>query len=176
VVRAEKTVDIASGSVNSGDAPHELNTLAGNLARIKSMDPNFSEGHFLRGARLAFEMIVQAFASGDKSTLQSLLDAPLYDSFAKSADARKAAGQKMETTIVRLRDPDISAAKIDGDNVYLTVVFKSEQITTTRDADGKIVDGDPDRIYDITDIWTFRRHLRSATSNWFLTETQTSES
>ncbi len=172
VVRAEKTADAWPGA---GD-PHSLNTLAGNLARVKSMDPNFSEGHFLRGSRIAFEMIVQAFANGDLTTLQSLLDPKLYKDFAASVAARKSAGHKMETTVVRLRDPDITSAKIDGDDVYLTVTFKSEQITATRDADGKITDGDPDRIYDITDIWTFRRNLRAQTSNWFLNETQTAES
>ncbi len=166
-----QAVDITVGDENK----HALNALSANLAQIKNIDPNFAEGHFLRGARLAFEMVAKAFADGDKGTLKQLLDPALYDNFAKAIDERKSRGERMELTVVRLRDPDITDARIVGSEVYLTVLFKSEQITTTRDSDNKVIDGDPDRIYDINDIWTFRRNVGSTATNWYLTATQTHE-
>ncbi|TAH35769.1 MAG: Tim44 domain-containing protein [Alphaproteobacteria bacterium] len=166
-----KNIDITVGE----ESQHALNALSANLAQIKNLDHNFAEGHFLRGARVAFEMIAKAFADGDKGTLKQLLDAALYDNFAKAIDERKTKGERMELTIVRLRDPDITDARIVGSEVYLTVLFKSEQITTTRDKDNKVIDGDPDRIYDINDIWTFRRNAGSSATNWYLTATQSHE-
>ena len=164
-------VDVTVGD----DSGHPLNQLSKTLSEIKRRDQSFSEGHFLRGARGAFDIIVSAYAKGDKDTLKKLLDPALYGQFESGIDQRWERGEVMESTIVRLRDPDISAAEISGDNILLSVSFKSEQISATRDKSGKVIDGDPDRIYDIVDIWTFRRNLNSASTNWYLAATKSGD-
>lgn len=166
---AQKKVDIVVGEE---DQPLHADTLTGRLSQIHAIDRNFSENRFLRGARGAFEIIIKAYADGDKKTLGTLLTPAVYAQFADAIDQRKQRGEKLETTLIRLRDPDISDARIDGETMQLTVTFKSEQITTLRDKDGNVIDGDPERIYDVTDTWTFQRKANSSSTTWYLSETK----
>lgn len=165
---ARRNLDVVIGE--DSDAPL---TLSGAIAQIKIADPYFDEKKFLRGARGAFELILKAFADGDKQQLKELLSPAAYANFAGAIDARKANGERLETTLVRLRDPDITDAKIAGGDAFITVTYKSEQISATKDKHGKLIDGDPDRIFDVTDIWTFTRKLRAEKPTWYLSETST---
>ena len=163
-------VDVTVGDDDS--TAKAQNPLSAAMAAIKNTDPNFSEGHFLRGARIAFDMIFKAFSNGDKQTLQDLLDQKVYQAFAADIDARKSKSWRMDNTLVRLRDPEITDGRIDGEFIYITVSFKSEQVSVTRDNDGKTVDGDADRVYDVHDIWVFRRNYKSNLPNWYVVETR----
>jgi predicted lipid-binding transport protein (Tim44 family) len=174
--RAEQVIDItpqayaASGGPTS--APVTESALSG-IAKIKAADSTFAEGHFLRGARAAFELIVKAYSQEDKKTLRELCDPAVYGVYEKFITERSARGENMDTTLVRVRDPEIAAAELLGNEIRIEVAFASEQINVTRDADGKVVDGDPDRIFDVAEIWTFRRTIGSG-SRWFLAATRTS--
>ncbi len=148
-------------------------SLAGSLTQMKILDPNFSEARFLRGAKAAFEMILKAYASGDTATLEKLLDADVLAGFKRAIKSRQDKGHQLETTLVRLRDPDILSVEVKGAEVYITVDFRSEQITFLRADDGSVLDGDPDRIFDIEDIWVFRRNMQSNDPTWFLHKTDT---
>ncbi|MGD9649437.1 MAG: Tim44/TimA family putative adaptor protein [Dongiaceae bacterium] len=141
------------------------------LQHLKNIDPRFSEANFLRGARIAFHTIVKAMAEGKREELKPLLDEAIYQDFIQVLDARSRAGEVLENIIVRLRDPAITGASIQGDQANLTVTFMSEQIHVVRDQSGKVIDGDPDRIYDVTDNWTFSRQIQSPDPNWRLTAT-----
>ncbi|MCW2244556.1 putative lipid-binding transport protein (Tim44 family) [Azospirillum fermentarium] len=152
-------------------APGEPESLAATLARIAAADRMFEEKNFLQGARAAFTMIVGAFAAGDTATLRPLLADPVYDSFAAAIRQRQQAGQTLETTIHRIVDADVTAARLDGRTVAVTVTFISEQTGVTRDASGAVVDGDPKAVETVTDIWTFTRDIRSNDPNWLLSET-----
>lgn len=152
-------------------APGEPESLAATLARIAAADRLFEEKNFLQGARAAFTMIVGAFAAGDTGTLRPLLADPVYDSFAAAIRQRSQAGQTLETTIHRIVDADVTAARLDGRTVTVTVTFISEQTGVTRDASGAVVDGDPKAVETVTDIWTFTRDIRSNDPNWLLSET-----
>lgn len=147
-------------------------SLSGVMAQIKMADRSFDEKRFLRGARLAFEMIIKAFADGDKAELKTLLTPHMYEAYAKIIDDHKKRGEKHDITIVRLRDPDITDASISGKDAFITVTYKSEQISATQNKDGKTVEGDSDRIMDVTDIWTYTRPIGSASSKWYLHETK----
>jgi predicted lipid-binding transport protein (Tim44 family) len=146
-------------------------SLAAGLAQVKVADPSFEEQEFLNGARAAFEYIVTAFAAGDEQKLKPLLSSEVFDRFSAEIRHRKAAGQAHETTIVRIRDVELVSARMEGTTAAVTARYVSEQINVTRDAAGQVVDGDPDRISEVTDVWTYARNTRSSDPNWILVAT-----
>ena len=150
---------------NSGDA------VADGLIQIKRADPGFEAGAFLDGARGAFEMIVAAFAKGDKTALRPLLDDEVFKTFAGAIDERLAARETLETRIVRLGRTEIVEARLVGRSAQVTVRFVSEQINVTRALDGSIVDGNPEQAIEKTDLWSFARDPRSGDPNWVLVHT-----
>ncbi len=141
------------------------------LDRIRSAEPDFDRARFLAGARAAFEIIVDAFAKGDKTALRPLLSDEVYRPFVATIDERITARETLETRILRLAGLDITAAELIADSARIIVRFVSEQINVTRAADGSIVDGDPGHPVEKTDYWTFTRDTRSADPNWVLAAT-----
>jgi predicted lipid-binding transport protein (Tim44 family) len=116
-------------------------------------------------------MIVEAFAKGDAAALRPLLGEDVHRAFATAIAQRQAAGETLETRILRLDEADIVRAGVDGRTVRVTVKFVSRQINVTRAKDGSIVDGDPEHPSEKTDTWTFARDTRSADPNWLLVAT-----
>ncbi len=143
------------------------------VTEIRLADHKFDLDGFLQGARAAFGLIIEAFANGDKTALRPLLADDVYASFAAAIDAREAAGERLATEIVSIRSADIAAAGMNGPYAQLTVRFLTEQINVTRDAGDNVVDGDPTRIDEVVDIWTFSRDTRTSDPNWQLVETRT---
>jgi predicted lipid-binding transport protein (Tim44 family) len=149
--------------------------LRAGLAAIREADPDFDPAEMTAGARIAFEMVLNAFATGDLDTLKGLLSPDVYGDFSRSIHDRQAAGQTMDATLVSLREAEIADLAMDGRMAQVTVRFVSEQITVTRDADGHIVDGDPNLVEQVTDLWTFARDTRSRDPNWLLVATHSPE-
>lgn len=162
-----------------GTAPSEADDLPPSLAsildRMQGIDPHFSEGAFLNGARAAFRMIVEAFARGDKDALHPLLDGEVERNFLAAIDRRAASGQTMDTMLERIRDAHLTRARLEGTVAYVTVEFLSEQVNVVRDATGTVIEGHDDHVEDVRDIWTFRRDLRSPNPNWELVATQSGD-
>lgn len=142
------------------------------IASIRNADRAFDPDEFLQGARGAFEVIVQAFAEGDADTLRDLLSEDVYENFSDAIEQRKADGHVLETTIIGTRSAQIVEADLVGGDASVTVKFLTEQINVTRDSEGRILDGDPTHVNEITDIWTFRRDISSRDPNWKLVETR----
>jgi len=141
------------------------------LTQIRAADPNFDPDQFAHGARAAFEMIVTAFAHGDAQTLRPLLADDVYENFAAAIRGRQDAKQTLETTLIGIKSAEVIEARIENRTAYVTVKFVSDQVNVTRNAAGEIVDGDPNRVATITDIWTFARNTRSSDPNWALVQT-----
>ncbi|MCP4327015.1 MAG: Tim44 domain-containing protein [Alphaproteobacteria bacterium] len=153
-----------------GDAM-ESTPLEAGLAQIRVTDRAFDPEEFVVGARVAFEMVVAAFAKGEKEALRPLLSDEVYDNFTNAIDARENRGESLETTLVGIKESNIIEARLDSRVAFVTVRFVTEQINVTRDIGNKVVDGDPDHVTKITDIWTFARNTRSRDPNWTLVET-----
>ena len=145
------------------------------MTQIKIADPSFKESEFLDGARMAFEMILESFAEGDKKRLKSLLAPAVYQGFADEIDRRERAGERLETTLVSFVLADIVNAVMVGRKARLTVKFMTEQVNVLRDSDDKVVEGDASVVAKITDIWTFERDMRSRDPNWQLVETRSED-
>ena len=146
--------------------------LAAAIARIKHADSTFEENGFIAGAGAAFEMILNAFANGDTDTLKSLVSDDVMANFAEAIDARTEAEETLESTLVGIAAADIIEASFEDRVAYVTVKFVSEQINVTCNADGAVVDGDPNEVTKVTDIWTFARNMHSRDPNWTLVTTR----
>lgn len=145
--------------------------LARGLDAIVAQDSAFDPRHFISGAKGAYEMIVLAFANGDRRSLRDLLSSEVYDSFETVIKDREKHEQKTETRFVSIDKAELVGAELRDRTAQLTVRFVSQMISVTRDKLGAIVDGNPDKVVDITDIWTFARDTNSRDPNWKLVGT-----
>ena len=145
--------------------------LAAGLDGIAAQDSSFDPRHFLSGARSAYEMIVLAFANGDRRALKDLLSSEVYESFEAVIKDREKHEQKTETRFVSIDKAELVSAEARDRAAQLTVRFVSQMISVTRDKAGTIVDGNPDKVADITDVWTFARDTSSRDPNWKLVGT-----
>ncbi|MEJ1159702.1 Tim44/TimA family putative adaptor protein [Prosthecomicrobium sp. N25] len=143
------------------------------LRTIVSADRTFDPNGFLAGARIAYEMIVTSFAAGDRKALKPLLSREVYDGFVAAIQDREARGETVETTFVGIDKAEIVEASLRGSLVQITVRFVSHLITVTRDQKGEVVDGDPGKVAELVDVWTFERNATSSDPNWYLVATQT---
>ncbi|HZS83104.1 MAG TPA: Tim44/TimA family putative adaptor protein [Stellaceae bacterium] len=145
---------------------------AAGIAQIRSVDPGFDAGHFLQGAKGAFEIIVGAFARGDTATLRPLLSDEVYDRFSEAIRHRLDAKETHETTLIAIKSAEIEAAELNGRTAFVTAKFQSDQVNVTRAADGTVIEGEPDHVVEKTDFWTFARNTRSQDPNWLLVATR----
>ena len=159
-----------SKSTVAADSP-----AAAGLAQIKIAAPAFSEAEFLKGARAAFEMIVTAFANGDRDTLRPLTSGEVYANLESVIREREASGHALDSTLVGVKSVDIVGAGIDEREAQITLKFVSEQVNVTRDGEGGVVSGRTDLVDEVTDIWTFARDIRAQDPNWYLIATRTPE-
>ncbi|MCE2926922.1 MAG: Tim44/TimA family putative adaptor protein [Rickettsiales bacterium] len=141
------------------------------LADIRAKDPEFNASGFLSGAKMAFEMIFDGFAKGDKAPLKMLLSPELFSQFEKEIDERAVRDTKTETTLVSVVAKEIIRATLSGSTARLTVSFSSEQVSVVRDKDGKITEGNPSDVDQVIDEWTFERDITSRSPNWTIIDT-----
>lgn len=147
-------------------------SLAGTLTLIKQRAPQFDEKEFLQGARSAFTMIVTGFAQGEMERIRPFLGPEVFQSFSRAVTERRAAGQRLETTIHIVKEAEVTRARLSGDTARLTVRFVSEQSNVTYDETGQLVDGSPTQREVIEDVWSFARNLKQDNPVWLLVETR----
>lgn len=145
------------------------------LQQIQKADPDFTQQDFLNGARMAFEMIVEYFAKGDKDGLNPLLSAEVYKNFAAAIDARAEKGEREETTLVGIKSATIHDASLEGRTAYITIKFVSEEVSVILNNEGDVISGDPNQVVEAEDLWTFARNIESRDPNWQLVATETPE-
>jgi predicted lipid-binding transport protein (Tim44 family) len=146
--------------------------LAAGLDAIVKSDAGFDLKHFVAGARQAYEMIVTAYAEGDRRTLKNLLSRDVYEGFEHAIREREQRGDTAETRFVSIEKSDVTAAELRGQAAHLTVRFVSQLVSVTRDRSGNVIDGNADKVTDVTDVWTFARDLSSRDPNWKLVATE----
>lgn len=142
------------------------------LRVIKDAAPAFSPREFLSGATMAYEMIVMAFADGDRKTLQNLLSKEVYDGFAEALSEREKAGETVQTNFVGIEKMEILGAELRDNSAHVTVSVVSQLISATKDNEGKIIDGDPNEVAEVRDEWTFGKDVRDRDPNWKLISTE----
>lgn len=146
--------------------------LSAALRSIASADRSFDPLRFVDGAKIAYEMIVTAYAKGDRKALKTLLSKEVMESFGRGIDEREKRGEKVDFTFVGLDRTEIVEAESTAAAARITVRFAAKVISVTHAADGAVVDGDAARLTDLIDVWTFARDLKSSDPNWRLVETR----
>jgi predicted lipid-binding transport protein (Tim44 family) len=146
--------------------------IAAGLDAIAREEPGFDAQHFVAGARAAYEMIVMAYAEGDRRALKNLLSKEVYDGFEAAIREREGRGETVETRFVAIDKSDITGAEVRGRTAQVTLRFVSQLISVTRDKAGSVIDGNPEKVTEVTDVWTFARDLSSRDPNWKLVATE----
>lgn len=146
--------------------------LADGILAIKKADRNYVTRDFLEGAQTAFDMVLTAFAQGDRETLHQLLSQEAFACFDDALTSREEQKQQLMTTLVSLGKAEVEKAECKSSVAYITVRFVSEQINVLYNDAGEVISGDPNKVGIVTDLWTFARNACSDNPNWELVETQ----
>jgi predicted lipid-binding transport protein (Tim44 family) len=154
------------------DVAESGSSVAAGLDAIAAADPSFDAKHFITGARAAYEMIVTAFAEGDRRQLRSLLSREVYDGFDAAIGERESRGETAESRFVSIDGSTITAAELRVRTAQITVRFVSKLISVTRGRTGNVIDGNAEKVTDVTDVWTFAREVSSRDPNWKVVATE----
>jgi predicted lipid-binding transport protein (Tim44 family) len=164
------TADVSDSALDQYAPPGSALNSA--LRTILSADRTFDVDYFLSGAKAAYEMIVTAFAGGDRASLKQLLAPEVFEGFNAAIGDREARGESVETTFVGIDKADITEASLKSGLAQITIRFVSQLISVTRDRSGTVLEGDPAKVVEVTDVWTFARDVRSRDPNWKLVATE----
>ncbi len=173
----------ADASVAVAEAKARIHSASGSnpevergLLDILRLDPQFDPEPFIRGAKQAYELIVTAFAEGNRKLLRDLLSREVYDSFHTAIADRESRGEQVDQSFVGISKADIADAELKEGVAQVTVRFVSQLISATRDKSGAVISGDPQTIREVTDIWMFSRDVSTprarSNPNWKLVATQ----
>ncbi|MBT8473314.1 MAG: Tim44 domain-containing protein [Marinicaulis sp.] len=164
-----------NNDASEADAPPAPTPVSTNARKLRDADPEFDEGMYLEGARGAYEMIVEAFTSGDLRSIRQYISDDVYEAFKQAVIARDDAGHTSELKFVGIEHAAIVNSEVDDTTMSATTEFSSNQVRVTRNADGEVVEGDPNRIDLVKDRWVFSRKRGSRDPNWILTATSGGE-
>lgn len=145
------------------------------LQAIAQADSNFSPASFIDGAKAAYSMILEAFASGDRDQLKELLTKDVYKVYEGAIDAREADNLTQVTDLGRLRRASIQESNLKGKMATISVLYEAELTSALMNASGEVVQGDPDILSSISEIWTFERDLKASDVNWRLSDVAPNE-
>lgn len=126
---------------------------------------------FLDGAKMAFEMVVKAFADADLDTLKNLLSEKIYQNFSTAINDRKSQSQTLVTNIISIENAEIISVLRSGNKASIAMKISSKQINYITDAAGEIIKGSKTQIAEINDIWTFEKDVTSSNPIWFVVAT-----
>ncbi len=142
------------------------------LGPILERDPDFDPDGFLAGARGAYEMALSAFSSGNKKELKTLLDDEVYEDFVRVIDEREAEGHTAESEFIGFHKYEIRDAYVEDDTAHVQVYFCADLVSAIRDSNKEVIEGDPNRIQRVHELWTFMRPFGARGSNWHLCATE----
>ncbi len=142
------------------------------LRQLVKVDPSFNPKEFVNGARMAYEMVVVAFADGDRKALKNLLSREVYEGFDAAISERESKGEVVRSSFVGIEKADIVSAEVKDSEANVTLRIVSQLISATYDKAGTLVEGDAETVAEVNDLWTFARDTRSRDPNWKLIATE----
>ena len=168
--KGSETAEVSYASIDKAAAPGtDLNK---GMRAIKDVDQTFEPATFVDGAKMAYEMIVMAYADGDRKTLKNLLSREVYDGFVQAIAEREQRNAKIQSSLVGIDKAEIVCAEMKGSEAHVTLRIVSELISATRNNAGEVIDGDPETVAEVKDVWTFARDTKSRDPNWKLVATE----
>ena len=154
---AEKNFNVPANDLKNFKKNHDI--LEGN-----------DKKEFLKGAEIAYETILTSFASGDAKKLKTLLTPDMADNFEQAIKARNKENIKSEFTFIGVKESSVEKYEKNRNELFASVKFVSEVISVKKDKDDKIIEGNPDKIKQVTDYWKFTRNIIKKGPNWYLSE------
>ena len=124
---------------------------------------------FLKGAEIAYETILTSFANGDVKKLKSLLTSTMNNNFSGAIDVRNKEKINSEFTFIGVKESSVEKYEKIKDDLFATVKFVAEVISVKK-KENKIVEGNPDKIKFVKDVWKFTRNINNKSPNWYLAE------
>ena len=159
--------------VYSNFAEEKFN-ISKNVVKPLNINHEILEGkdkkEFLKGAEIAYETILTSFANGDLKKLKSLLTSIMSNNFSGAIEARNNDKIKSEFTFIGIKESSVEKYEKVKDDIFATVKFVAEVISVKKDKDDKIIEGNPDKIKFVTDVWKFTRNIKNKSPNWYLAE------
>ena len=159
-----------------GDLFGKKATQSGSEKKVVELSPgkldDAAKEQFIKGAKEAYETIITSFAEGDKKALKPLLNKKIFQNFSDEIDYRKKENLKSELTFVGVKSAEIKNFEKKDNNYTFTVNFVSEIITCKKDKNNNVIEGSPDIIKTVKDVWKFSKNMWSSNPNWYLVETQ----
>ena len=125
---------------------------------------------FLKGAEIAYETILTSFAKGDNTKLKTLLTSSMAKNFFEAIEARNKENIKSDFTFIGVKESNVEKYEKIKDDLFATVKFVAEVISSKKDQNGKVIEGNPDKIKFVTDVWKFTKNIRNSSPNWYLSE------
>ena len=125
---------------------------------------------FLKGAEIAYESIITAFAKGDQKKLKTLLSKEMSSNFEQAIAQRNKENIKSELTFIGMKESKLEKFERIKNEFYATVKFVSEIISVKKDKDNNVIEGNPDKIKTVTDYWKFSKNIFSRNPNWYLSQ------
>jgi len=160
--------------IYSGFAERKFNVPNNNTKSFKKESYDKLEGQekkeFLKGAEIAYETILTSFAKGDNKKLKSLLTSDMASNFEQAIEARNKENIKSEFTFIGVKESSVEKYERIKNELFASVKFVSEVISVKKDKDDKIIEGNPDKIKQVTDYWKFTKNILKKGPNWYLSE------
>ena len=125
---------------------------------------------FLKGAEIAYETILTSFSKGDLKSLKNLLTGTMYSNFSGAVDVRNKEKIKSEFTFIGIKESSVEKYEKTKDELFATVKFVAEVISAKKDKEDKVIEGNPDKIKFVTDVWKFTKNIKNKSPNWHLSE------
>jgi len=154
---AEKKFNIPKNNVKSFKKNHDI--LEGDEKK-----------EFLKGAEIAYESILTSFANGESKKLKSLLTSQMSDNFNEAIEARNKQNIKSEFTFIGIKESSVEKYEKIKNDLFTSVKFVSEVISVKKNNEDQIIEGNPDKIKQVTDYWKFTRNVLNKSPNWYLSE------
>lgn len=164
--------ELAEEANEKGNMSIENQQAQDGLVDIVKADRDFDVYVFLQAAQDAFVFVVESFAEGDRETLEDLLSRDVFAAFDGAITQRENAGETMETEIQSIQKSEIVEARLEGKIAYVTVRFWADEVSVSKDEEGNIVHGHPDKSSQMRDVWTFSRDTKSRDPRWMVVETR----
>ena len=145
---------------------NEVNSPRPNLEILEGQEKK----DFLKGAEIAYETILTSFAKGDIKKLKTLLSSDMADNFEQAISERNKQNIKSEFTFIGMKEASVEKYEKIKNELFAYVKFVSEVISVKKDKDGKVIEGNPDKIKLVTDYWKFSKNILKKGPNWYLSE------
>lgn len=170
----DRIIDLAQNP--DGPFSIENKTAENGLLEIAKAEKDFDIDFFGEACQDVFVMVVEAFARGDRQILEDLLREDVYKAFDAAIGEREKSGDTLESEIHAIKKAQIISAMVEGKTSFVTVRFVAEETRVHKNKDGEVISGNPDRVSEMIDIWTFAHDVSGKDPRWLLIETRSEDS